>query len=84
MKVLVTGGAGFIGSHVVDALLAQGHEPRVLDLVPSPWHDAGLETVVADLQDTAAVSEAVVGCDAVLHLAAMADVYQVVEEPGRH
>ena len=83
MKVLVTGGAGFIGSHVVDALGAQGHESRVLDLVPSPWHDGGVETVIADLQDAAAVREAVDGCDAVLHLAAMADVYQVVEEPAR-
>ncbi len=83
MKVLVTGGSGFIGSHVVDSLVSAGHEPRNLDLTPSPWHGPGLETTVADLTDAAAVAEAVRGCEAILHLAAMADVNQVVEAPGR-
>ncbi len=46
MKVLVTGGCGFIGSHVVDRLHAAGHEPRIFDLVESPHHDPGdVETV---------------------------------------
>jgi UDP-glucose 4-epimerase len=82
VKVLVTGGAGFIGSHVVDALIDGGHAPRILDLVPSPWHDACVETAIADLNDAPAVRDAMAGCDAVLHLAAVADVYQVVEQPG--
>ena len=56
MKVLVTGGAGFIGSHVVDKLAAAGHEPRILDLVPSPWHAEGeIDTALADLADRDAV-----------------------------
>ena len=38
MRVLVTGGSGFIGSHVVDKLRAFGHEPVIYDLRPSPWH----------------------------------------------
>jgi len=83
MKVVVTGGSGFIGSHVVDELIEAGHEPRILDLVPSPWHDGNVETVLADLTDPAAVREAVGGCDAIVHLAAMADVYQVVDQPAR-
>lgn len=84
MKALVTGGSGFIGSHVVDKLIEAGHEPRIADLSVSPWHDPGeVETVVCDLNDDAAVARAVVGCDAILHLAAMADVNEVVTDPVR-
>ena len=83
MKVLVTGGCGFIGSHVVDRLHAAGHEPRIFDLVESPHHDPGdVETVRGDLCDSDAVRRAVTGCDAVLHLAAVADVDQVTRDPA--
>lgn len=82
-KVLVTGGSGFIGSHVVDKLLDAGHEPRILDLQRSDWHDGTVETALADLGDPGAVRAAVEGFEAVLHLAAVADVYQVVEQPAR-
>ena len=50
MRVVVTGGAGFIGSHVVDKVAAEGHEPVVLDLVHSPHHAAdAFETTLADI-----------------------------------
>ncbi|MDQ8703732.1 NAD-dependent epimerase/dehydratase family protein [Streptomyces sp. LHD-70] len=62
MRVLVTGGAGFIGSHVVEALAARGHEPVVLDLRVDPG---------ADVRDGAAVARALAGVDAVCHQAAM-------------
>ena len=79
MRVLVTGGSGFIGSHVVDRLHAAGHEPRIFDLVASPHHRTGeVDTVLGDLCDADAVrARASTGCDAVLHLAAVADVDQV-------
>jgi UDP-glucose 4-epimerase len=84
VKVLVTGGSGFIGSHVIDKLAAAGHSPRNFDLQPSPWHAAGeIDTEIGDLTDPADVGEAVRGCDTIVHLAAMADVNQVVGAPER-
>jgi UDP-glucose 4-epimerase len=82
VKVLVTGGSGFIGSHVLDRLRASGHEPRNFDLVDSPHHGPGeIETVIGDLCDGAAVRAALEGCDAVIHLAAVADVDLVAQDP---
>jgi UDP-glucose 4-epimerase len=80
VKVLVTGGAGFIGSHVVDKLQAAGHEPRILDLIPSSYHE-DIDTVLGDLCDPAVARRAIDGCDMVLHLAAVADVDQVAKDP---
>ena len=83
MKVLVTGGSGFIGSHVVDRLRARGHEPRIFDLVPSPYHGPEVELVLGDLCDPATTRSAMQGCDAVVHLAAVADVDEVAVDPER-
>jgi UDP-glucose 4-epimerase len=82
MRVLVTGGSGFIGSHVVDKLRDAGHQPVIFDLCPSARHPSErIDTVVGDLFDTAALREAMGGCDAVIHLAAAADVGIVAEKP---
>ena len=82
--VLVTGGAGFIGSHVVDRLLACGLRPRIYDLRASPHHPAEVvETVRGDLRDLDRLCRAMRGCDAVLHLAAAADVDAVRADPVR-
>jgi UDP-glucose 4-epimerase len=83
MRVLVTGGSGFIGSHVVDKLLAGGHEPVIFDLRPSPHHDPDeVATIVGDLLDPRSLEAAMDGCDAVVHLAAAADVGIVAEQPA--
>ena len=82
MRVLVSGGAGFIGSHVVDRLLASGYEPRIFDLVPSRHHDGAVDTVIGDLMDEEAVRAAVRDCQAVVHLAAVSDVNEVVADPS--
>jgi UDP-glucose 4-epimerase len=82
LDVLVTGGAGFIGSHVVDRLAAAGHRPRIFDLRPSPWHAPGaVETRLGDLADLPLLERAMAGCDAVVHLAAAADVDAVRDDP---
>jgi UDP-glucose 4-epimerase len=82
--VIVTGGAGFIGSHVLDRLVARGHEAVVFDLVASRHHPPGsFETVIGDVDDTDTVCDAIRGSDAVIHLAAVADVNEVVVDPIR-
>ncbi len=84
MRVLVTGGSGFIGSHVVDKLRARGHEPVIYDLRPSPWHTdpaQPVDTVLGSITDREALERALHSCDAVAHLAAVADVNDVHAEP---
>ena len=82
MRVLVTGGSGFIGSHVVDRLRAHGHEPVIYDLRPSPWHEPrAVDTVLGSITDREALERALHSCDAVAHLAAVADVNDVHASP---
>lgn len=74
---LVTGGAGFVGSHLVDALLRQGHLVRVLDDLSSGYRQnlpRHIEFLHGDITDAAAVEEAFDGIDACFHLAAVASV----------
>ncbi|MFE1961477.1 NAD-dependent epimerase/dehydratase family protein [Streptomyces sp. NPDC059479] len=76
MRILVTGGAGFIGSHIVTDLIGRGHEPVVLDALLSSAHmalplPAEAEMIHADVRDREAVVAALRGVDAVCHQAAM-------------
>ncbi len=93
MKVLITGGAGFIGSHLADRLLAEGHSVRALDnLDPQVHGDAGrpdyldpeVELVVGDVRDRDAVARALEGVDTVVHFAAAVGVGQSMYEIERY
>ena len=85
-RVLVTGGAGFVGSHVVERLLAQEAKVTILDNFSTGWRQfvpARARLVEGDLLDSAAVTRALEGCDFVFHLAANADVKDNLLEPRR-
>jgi UDP-glucose 4-epimerase len=87
VRAIVTGGAGFIGSHVVDALVERGDEVVVLDDLSRGKREnvnPGAELVVADIRDADAVGEAFAAArpEACLHLAAQADVRVSVERPS--
>jgi UDP-glucose 4-epimerase len=83
-KCLVTGGAGFIGSNLVDHLVEQGHPVRVLDDLTTGFKEQinpAAELVVGSVDDLDAVTTAVKGCDVVFHQAAHRAVLRSVEHP---
>jgi UDP-glucose 4-epimerase len=94
MKVLVTGGAGYIGSHTVVELLAAAHEVVILDNLSNSKASVldRLERIAgrrpafveADVRDRAAVSKALDGCDAVIHFAGLKAVGESVSQPLRY
>ncbi|HUC60477.1 MAG TPA: NAD(P)-dependent oxidoreductase [Alphaproteobacteria bacterium] len=81
MRILVTGGSGFLGSHVADALTEAGHETIVFDRAPSRWIGPKQRMIVGDVLDAGAVATAMEGCGAVYHLAALADIDAALERP---
>ncbi|APC17347.1 NAD-dependent dehydratase [Pseudomonas frederiksbergensis] len=87
--VLITGGAGFIGSHLADALLAKGHSVRILDDLSTgkrsnlPLDNPRVELIEGDVADAKRVAQVMLGCSAVAHLAAVASVQASVDDPVR-
>jgi len=80
MKALVTGGSGFIGSHVVDKLRDKGVEVRIFDMV-YPTYRKDIESYQASILDFEALRMALSDIEIIFHLAAVADVADVYEEP---
>ena len=91
-RILVTGGAGFVGSHTVDALLREGHEVRVFDNLDEQVHrrrvpdylSREVELVRGDVRDLDALRKAVAGVDVVYHFAAAVGVGQSMYEIARY
>lgn len=87
--ILITGGAGFIGSHLCDALLDKGYAVRILDDFSTGRRSnlqvdhPRLELIEGDVADAGLVTQAAAGCRAVVHLAAVASVQASVEDPVR-
>ncbi|HEV3385124.1 MAG TPA: NAD-dependent epimerase/dehydratase family protein [Gemmata sp.] len=85
-RCLVTGGAGFIGSHLVNLLTSSGRPVRVFDDFSTGLREniaevQGLEVIEGTVTDPRAVNDAAVGCEVIYHLAAMASVAKSVENP---
>ena len=92
MKTLVTGGAGFIGSHLCELLLAQGHQVLALDSLVSGRlqnlktiaGEPGMRFVQADICDSVAIAPYFEGVDWVFHLAGLADIVPSIEQPAQY
>lgn len=83
MKILVTGGCGFIGSHLCKALIKQGHQLRVLDNLTTGKREnlaTGAELVEGDIRNAETVADCLRDMDACFHLAAVASVQQSTEQ----
>ncbi len=87
-KILVTGGCGFIGSHLVEALVNNGYQVRILDNMSTgkldniaPFSSPDIEVLVGDVADFKTVDAAVAGCTYVFHEAAIASVPKSVDDP---
>ena len=89
MRTLITGGCGFIGSHLAEALVAAGHDVTVLDdlstgkieNIASMDGNPRLRTLIGSVTDEGLVHEAVMGCDQVYHLASAVGVRLIMEKP---
>lgn len=80
-KVVVTGGSGFLGSHIADTLTARGYAVTIFDNRPSPYLQPGQEMIVGSILEPEAVEAAFEGSHYIYHLAALADLNAARERP---
>jgi len=92
MKAIVTGGFGFIGSHVVERLINEGHEVTVIDNLSTGRpenlrhleHEKNLKTVISDICEHDSIIKYFEGADSVFHLAALADIVPSIQMPEKY
>ncbi|MFH1423800.1 MAG: HAD-IA family hydrolase [Candidatus Nealsonbacteria bacterium] len=80
-KAIVFGGAGFLGSHVADALTDRGYAVVIFDLKKSPYLKEGQVSITGDINDPKSVGEAMEGCQIVYNFAAVADIKKAKDDP---
>jgi len=79
--ICVIGGAGFLGSHVSDALSEAGCRVRILDQVVSPWLRIDQDMIAGSILDESLLDQAITDCDAVYNFAAIADLDEALDKP---
>jgi|TARA_B100001964_G_scaffold240608_1_gene310813 UDP-glucose 4-epimerase len=81
MKITITGGSGFLGSHVADALSREGHKVIIFDKKKSKWIRPDQEMRIGDILNVKALENAIIGSDIVFHFAALGDINQAIKNP---
>ena len=81
MKCLVTGGSGFLGSHVVDELAKRGHKITIFDKQPSRWKKNNQKIIISDLLNYNGLEKAIKGQDIIFHFAALSDLGESLYKP---
>ena len=81
LNILVTGGSGFLGSHVSDALSEAGHRVTILDIAKSHYLRSDQDSLIVDIMDKDAINEAFNNIDVVFHFAAVADLDLAYNNP---
>ena len=81
LNILITGGSGFLGSHIADALTDAGHNVTILDIKKSPYLKSKQTMIVADIMDIALIKKAMKQIDVVYHFAGLADIDEAHNNP---
>ena len=81
MNILVTGGSGFLGSHLADQLSEAGHKVTIYDKKKSPWLRADQKMIIGDLLDASSLEKAISEVEVVYHLAALANIDEAFKKP---
>ena len=81
MKITVTGGSGFLGSHVADELSKRGHRVKIFDRKKSKWKRSDQKMFTGDILNYKDLKNAIRGADAVFHFAALADIDEALKKP---